>query len=329
MAGKTDKTDLLIFPDDLNEKRYISFDFYAPEFAKEVVGALSGVLDAGITLVSAATGNGGTVSGAVGTAVTAAKSGASALGKAFDKSAARFTISKDSSGNSSISGDIATQGIEKSSKTYKGTIFLPISNSLSEGLSNDYDGNSGGAAANILGKASGVADVLNEVSTFTGTRSLLINPDFVQNYKGSGLRSLDLEWTLMPNNQQETKKILEIINTFKKFSSPETQAAKALLLSPYFCVVTFNNPILDDSLRLEEMVITSIDVNYGGGMSNMEMFSDGMVKQITLSVKLGERRMKTMEDWAESRESREFDKVRNAGGLFDQASFTEELDFNA
>jgi len=326
----SNKSDLLIFPDDLNEKRYISFDFYSPDFAKEVVAALTGLVDAAVTGIDAATGGDSTGAQALSKGTSSLKKGASALGKVFKDASNRFSVVKDKGGGVSIEGDLGSAGIEKSTRTYKGSIFLPISNSLSENISQTYDGD-GGAVASILGATVGDSanSIMANVSAFTGTRSLLINPDLVQKYKGTSLRALDLEWTLMPNNQKESEKILKIINTFKKFSSPETQAAKALLLSPYFCVVTFNNPILDDSMRLEEMVITSIDVSYGGGMSNMEMFGDGMVKQITLSVKLGERRMKTMEDWAQSKESREYDKVRNAGGVFDQEAFQSELEANS
>jgi len=301
--------DILIYPDDLSKKRYISFDFYAPEFAKDVIDGLIGIIDAGTTALA------GDTDVAKTKALKSVTKIADSFVNVFEQSKKRFKVVKQKDGSIAVTGDVATTNLQKDFTTYKGSIFLPVPNSLGESITNNWDEQSGTVSTllNLIPGAEIAQKALTEISKFTGTRGSLINPDKTQSYTGSTPRSLDFEWTLLPNSREEAATILKIIRTLKRFSSPETQAAKALLLAPYFCTITFNNKHLDDTTRYNDMVITGIDVGYGVG--NMEMFSDGMVKQISLSIKMVERRVNTMEDWQEQ-DSR--DKKRVAGNSLSQ-----------
>ena len=314
--------NILMYPPDLNERRYISFDFYAPEFSKDIVQSLLGLVDAAFTAGQ------GEFEAAAGKVADSAKKGANAFVKIFENSKSRISFTKNSKNEIEAHGDLGTRNVQKNDDTYKGSIFLPLANTLNESMSNNYSPVKG-TVANLLDAVGagedGIAQkALNEISKFTGTRTLLTNPDKTQLYTGSEPRSLNLSWVLQPNNKEEAHKILDIVRTFKKFSSPETQAAKALLLAPYFCTITFNNAKLDDTLRYNDMVISNIELAYGTS-GNMEMFSDGMIKQITLTITLNEIKMKTMEDW-KSEDNRK--KVRKSGAplnnLFDYEGWSTE-----
>ena len=207
---------------------------------------------------------------------------------------------------------LATQGILQNKDTYRASIYLPLTNALTENLKHEYT-EQRGAVSNILNTLMGKADsavsgvlgsnynvqtAINDISNFTGSRTILINPDYVQTYKGAAMRGVQLTWSLVPKNDKEVESIFNIIRSFKEYSSPKIQIAASLLTAPMFCTITFNNKMLDGSVRFEEMVIESVDVNYSE-TGFMETYHDGAPKAITLDIKFLERRMKTQKDWTE------------------------------
>lgn len=286
MVKETDK-EINIFPLDLSPRSYMSFDFYAPEFEKSILKSVEGLFTSGVQLVSGSTDIGTAISNAGQNIVNAGNTVINA-----------FTSRYKSVGSVSSVG-VNTRAIVANKSSYKNSIFMPLTNGITETINNQYS-ESSGAVASLLNQVIGPDSKANAVTTgmanFTGTRALLTNPDVVQTYKGSGLRSVVMSWTLMPKNDLEAKKILKIIRLFKRYASPELQGMKALLLAPYFCKITLTNKLLDGTLRYEEMVIESVQTDYGSSGA-MEVFSDGIPKEINLSIKMNERRMKTMEDW--------------------------------
>jgi len=283
-------TKLNIFPNDLSKQNYIAFDFYSPDLGKNIVTALTSVVDAGVQF---ATGKGNPK-------VSLEKAGSSSKAVG-NKVANAFSKRVNASANGKASADLDSAAIDANAKTYKDSIFMPLTNGIAESISNEYLQGQG-VVSNLMSKAMdmggdfSVSNALSGMAKFTGSRALLTNPDKVQEYKGTGLRSLSLAWIISPQSKEETKTILNIIRLFKLYSAPELQLANALLLAPYFCKVTLTNELLNEVLRYEEMMIQTVNITYGSGGA-MEIFEDGMPKEINLTLELVERRMKTMEDW--------------------------------
>jgi hypothetical protein len=101
----------------------------------------------------------------------------------------------------------------------------------------------------------------------------------------------------MPNNQEDSKRIFEIIKEFKKYSSPEKTGAGTMLISPAFCEVTITaSDQIQETLLLNEMVIADISTNFSP-MGHMEMYHDNMPKSVVLSVTMVERKPKLYEEW--------------------------------
>ena len=290
-----------MFPKDLNPKRYIGFDFYSPDFADTIEKNFENIIERSTKILTNTLSDNST-----------SLSDWSYLGNEFVNmySTAKNKLMSEldnriKTEKNQTSYDLSTAKIDTTS-TFVGSIYMPLSNSLTEEVNNSYDVETGVVSnalnqnkiSNLLNMIPGsdiTQKAISEIGKFTGTRTLLLNPDYVQTYKGTELRSFGLSWKVTPNNQQETESLLNIIRLFKKYSAPEKSAANALLLSPYFCTINLKNEILDDSIRLEEMLVQSVKVTYGGG--NMEMFWDGAPKEYNIDINFVERRMKTLEDW--------------------------------
>lgn len=308
MSNVVKVEDPVIFPNDLSPKRYISFDFYAPELGSEIVSA------AGSAVQAVSQGISGNTSGALKSAAAAGDNIVNTLDVVKNSFTERFSVDE----NGKVEGNVASTNIKMDAKTYRGTIFMPLTNGINEALNNSYSEEQGAVSSllgNIAGPNSMAGKIMGDMAKFTGTRALLSNPDAVQTYKGTGLRMVVMTWSLMPRNFEEAEQITKIVRLFKRYASPETQAAQALLLAPPFCQITITNPILDDALRYEEMNIESVTVDYGVSGA-METFSDGMLKEINLNVKFIERRMKTYDDWAEkdNRKARTGDHLPSVEG---------------
>lgn len=287
-------SDINIYPSDLSKDRYIAFDFYSPDLSKSVIGGIEDIFKYGVQTITGKSTITSSISKTADTLMGGVNTGSKIIKSQFSK---RFNINSDSS----ISGDVSTSKIEENMKSYRGSIFMPLTNGITESISNSYAEERGAVSSlldSVVGSDSMANKIMGGMAKFTGTRSIISNPDLVQTYKGASNRSIILAWTLMPNSKDEAEKILKILRLFKKYSAPELQAANALLLAPYFCKVTINNKILDETLRYEEMVIESIQSDIGSSGA-MELFWDGMPKEININIKLLERRMKTMEDWEE------------------------------
>jgi len=280
----------LKFPTDLSPNRYIVLDFYKADKVGAIGKSITTMLKNGVTQLS---------QGSILGTVTAIGTGAiETTGLLFNTVANEVTGRVSGNSEAGYNIDLATAEITKNKDTYVDSIYLPLTNNLGEELAHNYD-QSNGAISSLL-EMSGAASTTNKavgaISAFTGSRSLLLNPDLVQMYKGTGLRKLSLSWTLMPDSKEEAQIIFEIVRRFKEYSSPELQAGNALLLSPLFCSVTFTNQILNESIRTSDMVINSVLLNYSES-GFMETFADGVPKSIVLNVEMGERTMRTREDW--------------------------------
>jgi len=186
--------------------------------------------------------------------------------------------------------------------TFVNAIFMPLVNNLRESINQGYNAENG-ALASMMGelesnsKISAVSNSLSNAGKLFGARVWQKNPDFIQQYTGSALRSFVLSWQLTPNSKDEAKVLFEIIRIFKRMSSPIKAGGGVFIKPPLFCNIHINNEHLQDSIRMDEMVISQINVNYSE-TGYMETFKDGVPKAIMLEMTVNERRMKTEEDWS-------------------------------
>lgn len=68
----------------------------------------------------------------------------------------------------------------------------------------------------------GKAPVVGLLSMSAGARKALVNPGYFQNYTNSTPRSFDFQYTFHSRNQDEALTVLNIIRSFKMYSSPTT-----------------------------------------------------------------------------------------------------------
>ena len=136
------------------------------------------------------------------------------------------------------------------------------------------------------------------IAKMTGSQNYKFYENKIQMYDSSAFRSISLSWTLIPNNQKETKNLHEIVRKIKMYASPQTLAGKLLLRSPHFFKLDFNNDIINKAMQFTEVVVTGIDIQYSPGGS-MELFHDRAPKSIELTINFTEREPKVFSDWSE------------------------------
>jgi hypothetical protein len=291
------------FPDNLDENRYIEFNFYAPDLAKDVIDSLEKVVSDTANVIGSIGGKGtlSKVKNIGGNIVATAD-------KVFDALASEINNRvKDKEIPDVSSGDM------DKSKKWKFQINLPIPNNLQENLKHEWNTENGPVASILrsgVGPDSSAQKVINGIAALTGTRNVTTNPDYIQMYRGSQPRNITFSWSLMPNSKDEAERMLSIVRRFKAYSSPDPSKSRAFLTAPLFCSVVIQNENLSETIKLDNMVIDSVSVNYSGA-GTMEMFADGIPKIIVLSVSLIERKPKVAEDWLNESESKAY---KEAGG---------------
>lgn len=270
--------------------RFITFHFYSYDVIKTAIEGLNNILTkAAETAVSSET--------ETDTKIKQEKSSASSFLSTIKKSA-----------ENRLSKKLTSKDAPSNKKIYEKSIALPLPNELSETMEHNWSEETG-LVSDLIGKAlppdGGIQTFSNKISAFLGARNVITNPDYVQLYKGSTPRQMTFTWTLIPNNTDEAKQIFNIIKHFKAYSSGELGKTRGVFLTaPKFCNVEIHNEILKDALKIDNMVIKSVNVNYSGE-GNLEMYHDGMPKSIVLSISLAERTVKTKEDWLNSVSSKE------------------------
>lgn len=146
----------------------------------------------------------------------------------------------------------------------------------------------GKAAENIISNGIDIGekltDIVNLASSQTGHRYYIDNPDYTQKYGGTKPRSFSFKWDLMPNNIQEAKVILNIINALKKYSSPEEY--HGTLISPYFFKIQFTNQKLHYLVSPSILVLTKVETNFGS--QGIYTTLDGNPKSISISLDFSE-----------------------------------------
>ena len=202
--------------------------------------------------------------------------------------------------------DIRTTNIDKNTKriTQATPIYacaLPLPNELMDGQSHRWEmetGLIGQLAGAAVDKASikgvGINKLLGEASMSFGFRKPMVDPGMFQNYGGSAPRNFDFSFDMIPNNDEEAIAIMNIILNLKKFSLPRSIIGGVSLLAPFIFEIEIGNDNMRKLINMNDVVMTAIRVNYGAD-GNMQMFSNGMPKYITLNLSFAERSLVTAE----------------------------------
>ena len=202
--------------------------------------------------------------------------------------------------------DIRTTNIDKNTKriTQATPIYacaLPLPNELMDGQSHRWEmetGLVGQLAGGVVDKVSikgvGVNKLLGEASMSFGFRKPMVDPGMFQNYGGSAPRNFDFSFDMIPNNDEEAIAIMNIILNLKKFSLPRSIVGGVSLLAPFIFEIEIGNDNMRKLINMNDVVMTDIRVNYGAD-GNMQMFSNGMPKYITLNLSFAERSLVTAE----------------------------------
>ena len=326
-----------VFPQNLSKTRYISFNFYDSNFTDDIKQVVVDLVAYSAKGANHLIGTNAFTEGLKSSASTVSKTLASF--NLHDNNIYDFAgevvkrvTEKEAKGGNSLTDATKAQfsdGLNARSAIkngiFKFAIYLPLVNGMREQNSQNYSPQDGIVASTVgqmLPKS--VSGALTNIGNFFGARTLMTNPDYVQTYQGASLRAFVLSWVLMPNSKEEARAIFNIVRQFKRASSPQRTAGGAGLLPPLFCQVEFQNEIIEDSLRMEEMVIQGIAVNYSES-GFMETFRDGVPKAIMLEISINERRMRDESDWASTRDTNDSNVV---GGTFFEKEINQRLFFN-
>lgn len=279
-----DKVMHLKYPEDISPNRYVSLEFFIPANESNMRDLIKSMEAMGVSLYNTMQGRDST-SADISKAFSSLKNDSSRILKA--------------AGNETIFNDNSNTQFNK--RELKAILYLPLPNALNDNASNTFSETTGPISSLVEKINSNVATKsVNEISNSVGSRNVLANSDMNLLYKGSGLRRASLTWTFMPRSKKEAQEIVNIIKIIKKYSSPDASISRHFLLSPAFVNLTLSNPLLNDLQRYSDMVINNVSIDYGSG-GNMEMFYDGMLKEITLNISLSELKINTLQDWEDDK----------------------------
>lgn len=179
------------------------------------------------------------------------------------------------------------------------SIALPLPNELSDSNShswNEESGVMGTVTGGMMTKEVGGVSVSKAIGAFSntfGSRKILTNPGYFQNYEGTQLRTFDFSFDFMPSNPVEAKEIMEIISIFKTASLPSLHPGGVTMEAPYYFYIDISNEWISNMIKMQGVVIKNVDLTYGEG--NLDLFPDGTPKLIRMKLQVAERRMLTQE----------------------------------
>jgi len=180
----------------------------------------------------------------------------------------------------------------------KTSIVLPLPNSLNEDVRHSWAAQEGLAKTAVDAAMKAADDVSifgqkniasiglkagQQTAANAGLRVPVTDPGFFQKYSGTEVRNFSFSWDFVIQTQEDANSIFEIAKRFKVFSAPSQIISNVALLAPNFWVVHINNERLRNSLMLQPMVISSVNVDYAGA-GVMEQYFDGTPKFIKLTL---------------------------------------------
>lgn len=141
-----------------------------------------------------------------------------------------------------------------------------------------------------------IGKVVREVAYRVGTRQPTVNPLYWQSYEGSAPREFNFAWDLIPRSEEEGYEMIEILRKLKQYSSPKLALGGTTLLSPYTFDMEISNGPINAVMKLSNMVIKSMDINYvaDGGT---QFHHNGVPKHITITMSVAELRTVVADDY--------------------------------
>lgn len=192
-----------------------------------------------------------------------------------------------------------------------GMILLPLPNSLQDSTTHNWEvaegltQEAGGAINSIAGafanKFGGMGDLAKSgIVKMARKAGYNIDPKYWQMYNGTMPRQFTFDWTFIPENKIDADNMMKIIKLLKYSAAPGSRGTTSLLLdSPFIFTIKFINPVLQDTIRLKDIVCTAINIDYmGQGYS--DFFYDGSPKQVKLSMTFAERHTLYKQDYSGS-----------------------------
>lgn len=178
-----------------------------------------------------------------------------------------------------------------------GTFTLPLPNEFTESISHDFnteEGVSGTLYKNFsdMGSMGFTVDKsIGMLSNATGTRKPLADPGYWQNYTGTQPREFSFNFDFIPHNSDDAAYILGIITAIKNFSLPTTALNGVAILAPYFFSIELTNPYIDSMIKMQDVVLTNMEINYGADGNMQQMAVDGMPKHIQMTLNFRDKKM--------------------------------------
>ena len=148
----------------------------------------------------------------------------------------------------------------------------------------------GGAALSAFGLPAAVTAVIGgtlgqiaqtEVQRHTGK---IMNPNELLQYQSTGLRSFTFNWTILPDNQNESDQAAGLIKFFRK-SAHAKRTSSTLVTVPDHVVTSFHGA--RDMIQLPPCFIETVNVTYNPNNSSFFRRNNSPV-EIGLSVVLKE-----------------------------------------
>jgi len=181
------------------------------------------------------------------------------------------------------------------------SIALPLPNQFSDSQQHSWSQEQG-VVGNFGSKLTGTSvlgvsmdKILGETSRLTGTRKPLFDPSYYQNYTGSAPRTFTAKWEFVPQSGDDTNRIVQIIMKLKQYTSPTRMVKGVAILAPYYFEILFSNKYITAMIGIGRVVCENIEVDYGDGQ--MQTYSDGMPKKISLTLTLKEVDMAVSQDY--------------------------------
>ena len=131
----------------------------------------------------------------------------------------------------------------------------------------------------------------------------VLNPRETLAFEGVQLRQHQFNWDLYPNNAQDSARIQEVINMFKRSVLPVTQdlggssgIAEAFLRYPNICKIYLLGVDSEYYMKFKPAMVTSFNVDYGAG-GTLGIMQGGRPAGVNISISLQELQIQTANDY--------------------------------
>ncbi len=178
---------------------------------------------------------------------------------------------------------------------------IPLPNQLSEIYSHEWGEETGAVKAmtdklTSEGALKDASTALSRIADSTGAMKAVVDPQFFKDYKSSKPREFNFSIDLMPKTAAEGQLMMQLVRELKMWSAPMASATSAVLIAPTFFIITFSNPVIQDTVRPKPVVLSRISLDYGPS-GFIETTLDGVPKVMRLELTFLEKEAMVMGDW--------------------------------